>query len=130
MKLYQYIDDIVIGGISPEKLGEVAAAVWQALTKAVVEVPPEKCQGPSREVKFLGTWWTADSAAIPLDTLNKMEQLQMSQSGKEFQQFLGTLGTGGNMDLDFPSLLINCIQFYEREDHGNGSQNMKRQSKS
>ncbi|KAF1528671.1 hypothetical protein FQV19_0014696, partial [Eudyptula minor] len=31
VKLYQYIDDILIGGTSPEKVGEAAAAVWQAL---------------------------------------------------------------------------------------------------
>ncbi|KAK4825341.1 hypothetical protein QYF61_026860 [Mycteria americana] len=31
LKLYQYIDDILIGDTSPEKVGEAAAAVWQAL---------------------------------------------------------------------------------------------------
>ncbi|KFV91716.1 hypothetical protein N327_02237, partial [Fulmarus glacialis] len=90
VKLYQYIDDILIGGTSPEKVGEAAAAVWQALYKAEVEVPPKKCQGP--KVKFLGTWWMAGSAAIPQDTLSKIEQLQMPQSRKELQQFMGTLG--------------------------------------
>ncbi|KAF1415404.1 hypothetical protein FQV23_0004125, partial [Spheniscus humboldti] len=49
VKLYQYIDDILIRGTSPEK---VAAAVWQVLYKAEVEVPPEKWQGSSKEVKF------------------------------------------------------------------------------
>ncbi|KAF1515202.1 hypothetical protein FQV19_0014290, partial [Eudyptula minor] len=29
VKLYQYVDDILIGGTSPEKVGEAAAAVWQ-----------------------------------------------------------------------------------------------------
>ncbi|KAK4828000.1 hypothetical protein QYF61_022777, partial [Mycteria americana] len=48
VKLYQYIDDILIGGTSPEKVGEAAAAVWQALNKAEIEIPPGKCQGPSK----------------------------------------------------------------------------------
>ncbi|XP_009470612.1 PREDICTED: NF-kappa-B-activating protein [Nipponia nippon] len=42
VKLYQYIDDILIGGTSPEKVGEAAAAVWQALNKAEIEIPPGK----------------------------------------------------------------------------------------
>ncbi|KAK4811127.1 hypothetical protein QYF61_019758 [Mycteria americana] len=92
VKLYQYIDDILIGGTSPEKVGEAAAAVWQALNKAEIEIPPGKCQGPSKEVKFLGTWWIAGSAVIPPDTLRKIEELQMPQSRKELQQLMGTLG--------------------------------------
>ncbi|KAF1560706.1 UNVERIFIED_CONTAM: Transposon Tf2-9 polyprotein, partial [Eudyptes pachyrhynchus] len=92
VKLYQYIDDILIGGTSPEKVGEAAAAEWQALNKAEIEIPPGKCQGPSKEVKFLGTWWIADSAMIPPDTLRKIEELQMPPSRKELQQLMGTLG--------------------------------------
>ncbi|KAF1671403.1 hypothetical protein FQV07_0012273, partial [Pygoscelis papua] len=52
VKLYQYIDDILIGGTSPESVGD---------------------------------------AAIPPDTLSKIEQLQMPQSRKELQ-LMGTLG--------------------------------------
>ncbi|KAF1407180.1 Retrovirus-related Pol polyprotein from transposon 17.6, partial [Spheniscus mendiculus] len=91
VKLYQYIDDILIGGTSPEKVGEAAAAVWQALNKAEIKIPPRKCQGSSKEVKFLGTWWIAGNAAIPPDTLRKIEELQMPQL-KELQQLMGTLG--------------------------------------
>ncbi|KFM05013.1 hypothetical protein AS27_15658, partial [Aptenodytes forsteri] len=92
VKLCQYIDDILIGGTSPEKVGEAAAAVWQALNKAEIEIPPGKCQGPSKEVKFLGTWWIAGSAAIPPDTLRKIKELQIAQSRKELQQLMGILG--------------------------------------
>ncbi|KAK4807214.1 hypothetical protein QYF61_024334 [Mycteria americana] len=73
VKLYQYIDDILIEGDSPEPVGQATAAVWQALYNAEVKVSHNKCQGPSREVKFLGTWWVAGSAAIPPDTLNELE---------------------------------------------------------
>ena len=92
VKLYQYIDDILIGGISPETVGEVAAVpVRLALHEAEAEIPPEECQRPAKEVKFLGTWWIAGSAAIPSDTLSKIEQLQIPQSRKELQQLTGTL---------------------------------------
>ncbi|KAK4806990.1 hypothetical protein QYF61_000319 [Mycteria americana] len=102
VKLYQYIDDILIGGTSPEKVGEAAAAVWQALNKAEIEIPPGKCQGPSKEVKFLGTWWIAGSAVIPPDTLRKIKELQMPQSRKELQQLMGTLGYWRKHFLSFP----------------------------
>ncbi|KFV95156.1 hypothetical protein N327_12739, partial [Fulmarus glacialis] len=91
VKLYQYIDDILIGGDSPEEVGEAATEVWQVLPKAEVEIPPEKCQGPSKKVEFLGAWWIAGNATIPPDTLSKIEQLQMPQSKKELQQLMGTL---------------------------------------
>ncbi|KFW06045.1 hypothetical protein N327_07143, partial [Fulmarus glacialis] len=92
VKLYQYTDDILIGGDSPEEVGEAATAVWQVLHKAEIEIPPEKCQVPSKEVKFLGTWWITGSATVPPDTLSEIEQLQMPQSRKELQQLMGTLG--------------------------------------
>lgn len=69
-------------------MGEEVAGTY----KAEVEVAPEKCQGPSREVQFLGTWWTARSVVVPLDTLSKIELLQMSQPRKELKQLMGPLG--------------------------------------
>ncbi|KFW09335.1 hypothetical protein N327_07940, partial [Fulmarus glacialis] len=68
------------------------AALAKLLQTNKVEIPPEKCQGPSKEVKFLGTWWIAGSATVPPDTISKIEQLQMPQSKKELQQLIGTLG--------------------------------------
>lgn len=64
---------------------EAAAAVWQALHKANLEIPSGKCKGPSREVKSLGTWWIECSAAISLDTLSKIKKSQMSQAKKELE---------------------------------------------
>ncbi|KAK4811160.1 hypothetical protein QYF61_019791 [Mycteria americana] len=58
VKLYQYIDDILIGGTSPEKVGEAAAAVWQALNKAEIEIPPGKCQGPTCGQRTLEWPWS------------------------------------------------------------------------
>ncbi|KFP67937.1 hypothetical protein N322_00831, partial [Cariama cristata] len=95
VKLYQYIDDVLIRGTSSEKVGKAAAAVWQAVYKSEIEVPPGKCQGPSSEVKFLGTWWIAGSVVILLDTLSKTEQLQMPPSRKELQQIVDSLGHCG-----------------------------------
>ncbi|KFP94441.1 hypothetical protein N329_05264, partial [Haliaeetus albicilla] len=92
VKLYQYMDDILLGGTSPETVGEAVAAVQQALHRAKIEIPPERCQGPGREVKFLGTWWIAGSAVIPLDTVSEIEQFQMPPSRKELQQLMDTLG--------------------------------------
>lgn len=129
MKLYQYIGDILIGGTFPEKVGEVVAAVWQALHEAEVESSPEKCQGPSREIKFLGTWWRADNAVIPPDTLSKIEELQMPQSRKELQPLMHTLGYWRKHAPGFLSLLAHYTHFCEKENRGDGTQNMKRQSK-
>lgn len=45
VKLYQYIDDILIGGDSPEKVGKAATAVQQALQEIGVELPLRNIKG-------------------------------------------------------------------------------------
>lgn len=61
VKLHRSIGDTLIRGNSLEKVGQTAATAQQALHKAEVEMAPEKCQEPSRELKFLSTWWTGGS---------------------------------------------------------------------
>lgn len=46
-------DDILIGETSPEKVGEKAAAVWQAVNKAEIEIPSGKYLGLSKEEQTL-----------------------------------------------------------------------------
>jgi len=89
VELHRCAGDVLPGGTSPEKVGEAVAAAWQALRQAEVEIPPKKCQGPSRKVKFLGPWWVVGSAAIPL---RKAERLQTPQSRKQRQQPTRTAG--------------------------------------
>lgn len=64
VKLYRSIGDILIRGNSLERVEQMAAAAQQALHKAEVEMAPKKCEGLSRELKFLSTWWTGGSVVI------------------------------------------------------------------
>lgn len=50
------MDDILLGGTSPEKVEEEGPAVWQALYRAEVEVPLEKYRRPINKIKFLVIW--------------------------------------------------------------------------
>lgn len=45
----KYMDNIVIGETSPEKLGEEATAIWQAVNKAEIETPSGKYLWPCKE---------------------------------------------------------------------------------
>lgn len=83
VKLYRSRGDILIRRNSLEKVGQMAAAAQQALHKAKAEMAPEKCQGPSRELKFLSTWWTGGSMVISPYILRKIEHLQMPHSKNE-----------------------------------------------
>ncbi|KAF1420691.1 hypothetical protein FQV23_0016204, partial [Spheniscus humboldti] len=49
--IYQYTDDILVGGDNKEQVGQVAEAIWNELTENG-DIPPSKCQGPSQEIKF------------------------------------------------------------------------------
>ncbi|KFV64175.1 hypothetical protein N307_00621, partial [Dryobates pubescens] len=92
VSVYQYIDDIFVGGNDKGKVGSVAAAIWDLLTKNGLQVPQDKCQGPSQEIKFLGSWWVAGAVSVPEDALEAIERDQLPNNKRELQQLLGTLG--------------------------------------
>ncbi|TRZ07679.1 hypothetical protein HGM15179_019427, partial [Zosterops borbonicus] len=75
--VYQYIDDILKIISHLENLG--------------LQIPSEKIQKPSQEVKFLGIWWKGGMTCIPPDTLTSLDQIKMPESRKELQQALGLL---------------------------------------
>lgn len=72
----------LIGEDSHEETGEAAPAIWEALHEAEIEIPPEKCQGPSKEVTF-GYLFSRKCSS---------SSKQMLQSKKELQQLMGTWG--------------------------------------
>jgi len=89
--VYQYIDDLLIGGEQFDTVKQAMDDVTLQLTTLGLEIPPSKCQGPAQEVKFLGLWWMKGAFSIPPDTLEKIEQGQDPSNVKELQQVLGTL---------------------------------------
>ncbi|NXE66350.1 TF26 protein, partial [Calcarius ornatus] len=89
--VYQYIDDILVGGEEIEEVGELQQNIFSHLESLDLKVPPEKIQKPSQEVKFLGIWWRSGSTCIPPDTLTSLEQMKMPENKKDLQQALGLL---------------------------------------
>ncbi|NXS63907.1 TF29 protein, partial [Brachypteracias leptosomus] len=89
--IYQYIDDILIGG-DQEGVKDTMEKIQGTLLELGLEVPDSKCQGPAQEIKFLGVWWTNRVVSIPQDTLENTEQGQNPSNAKELQQILGALG--------------------------------------
>ncbi|NXM13436.1 TF26 protein, partial [Ploceus nigricollis] len=89
--VYQYIDDILVGGEEIEAVGEVQQKIISHLESLDLQIPPEKIQKPSQEVKFLGIWWKGGMTCIPPDTLTSLDQIKMPHSRKELQQALGLL---------------------------------------
>ncbi|NWI40403.1 POL5 protein, partial [Picathartes gymnocephalus] len=75
VQLYQYTDDVLVGG---EEENAVRLAAHDI--------------GPSKEVKFLGTWWVAGQAVIPDETITKLNAISTPQQKKELQQIMDTLG--------------------------------------
>lgn len=66
--VYQYIDDILVGGEEIEEVGELQQNIISHLESLDLKIPQEKIQKPSQEVKFLGIWWRCGSTCIPPDT--------------------------------------------------------------
>ncbi|NXH37563.1 TF29 protein, partial [Dicaeum eximium] len=89
--VYQYTDDILVGGEEKEVVGHIQQKIISHLESLDLQIPSEKNQKPSQEVKFLGIWRKAGMTCIPPDTLTSLDQIKMPESRKELQQVLGLL---------------------------------------
>ncbi|NXI86292.1 TF26 protein, partial [Rhipidura dahli] len=89
--VYQYTDDILVRGNKTEEVGEAQQNIISHLESLNLQIPPEKVQKPSQEVKFLGIWWKGGMTCIPPDTLTSLDQIKMPESRKDLQHALGLL---------------------------------------
>lgn len=81
-----------MGGEEEKAVRITVQDIQNKLNEEGIEVPSAKCQGPSKEVKFLGTWWIAGQAVIPNETITKLDTISTPTTKKELQQIMGTLG--------------------------------------
>jgi len=91
VNIYQYIDEVLVGG---SQIEEVREAQWDIITHLEsigLMIPPEKIQVPSSQVKFLGIWWREGMTCIPPDTLSSLDLIKMPESKKDLQHALGLL---------------------------------------
>ncbi|NWS72957.1 TF29 protein, partial [Crotophaga sulcirostris] len=89
--VYQYIDDILVAGNEIEEVGVIQQNIISHLENSGLQIPPEKVQKPSQEVKFWGIWWEGGMTCIPPDTPTSLDQIKMSELKKDLQHGLGLL---------------------------------------
>jgi len=65
VKIYQYTDDVLVGGSQIEEVKEAQRDIITHLERIGLTILPEKIQAPSSEVKFLGIWWRGGMTCIP-----------------------------------------------------------------
>ncbi|KFQ72778.1 hypothetical protein N337_09669, partial [Phoenicopterus ruber ruber] len=91
VKIYQYIDDVLVGGSQTEEVEKTQRDIITHLEQIGLTIPPEKIQTPSSEVKFLRIWWRGEITCIPPDTLSSLDLIKMPESKKDLQHALGLL---------------------------------------
>ncbi|KFQ01967.1 hypothetical protein N330_00112, partial [Leptosomus discolor] len=91
VKVYQYIDDVLIGGNQIGRVRVMQDKIISHLEGLGLKIPPEKIQAPANEVKFLGIWWKGGLTCVPQDTLATLDQIKMPETKKELQHVLGLL---------------------------------------
>ncbi|KAM9590498.1 uncharacterized protein ACIBXB_005758 [Morphnus guianensis] len=74
IKIYQYIDDVLICGSDATAVEKTQTAIITYLEDLGLQIPIEKIQLPSHEVKFLGIWWKGGMICIPPEVLTTLEQ--------------------------------------------------------
>ncbi|NXB42077.1 TF29 protein, partial [Leucopsar rothschildi] len=89
VSVYQYIDDILVGGDKIKLVGDTQQKIISHLEGLDLQISSEKIQKPFQEVKFLGIWWKRGMTCIPPDTLTSLDQIKMPESRKDLQQALG-----------------------------------------
>jgi len=65
VKIYQYIDNVLVGGSQTEEVKESQRDIITHLESIGLTIPPERIQAPASEVKFLGIWWRGGRTCIP-----------------------------------------------------------------
>ena len=80
-----------MGGDKEEEVGTTQQNIISHIENLGLQIPPEKVQEPSQEVKFLGIWWKGGMTCIPPDTLTSLDQIKMPESKKDLQHALGLL---------------------------------------
>ncbi|NWH61112.1 TF26 protein, partial [Geococcyx californianus] len=91
VKLYQYIDDLLIDGPDVTPVGQTQTKVVAHLENLRLKIPTEKIQFLSPEVKFLGIRWKGGVVCIPPETLTALEMIKMPENKKELQHIQGLL---------------------------------------
>ena len=88
VKLYQYTDDILIGGdqLTPVKI--MHDKILKQLEELGLMIPPDKILYLAAEIKFLGTCWKGGMACTPQDTLPALDQLKMPENKKNYSMLL------------------------------------------
>ncbi|NXU42854.1 TF26 protein, partial [Drymodes brunneopygia] len=89
--VYQYIDDILVGGDETEEVGDTQQKIISHLESLNLQIPSENVQKPTQKVKFLGIWWKGGITCIPPDTLTSLDQIKMLESRKDLQHVLRLL---------------------------------------
>ncbi|NXJ12115.1 TF29 protein, partial [Odontophorus gujanensis] len=87
VKIYQNIDDILIGGDQLTAVKTMHDKIIKHLEGQGLTIPPDKIQFSSAEVKFLGIWWKGGMTCIPQDALSA----KMQENKNELQYVLGLL---------------------------------------
>lgn len=87
-KVYQYIDDILIGGPDTGVVGQTQTEIITHLESLGLQIPAEKVQPPPSELKFLSIWWRGRTVCIPPETRTTLEQVRMPEK-MELQHALG-----------------------------------------
>ncbi|KFP98095.1 hypothetical protein N329_09424, partial [Haliaeetus albicilla] len=91
VSVYQYIDDILVGGDETEKVQKTQDNIISHLESLGLKIPPEKTQTPSSEVKFLGIWWKAENSTRENTNTLELSKIKMPESKKDLQHVLGLL---------------------------------------
>lgn len=93
VKLYQYIDYILITGEHDDEVRNAALKIAEHLGRNKLKVKHEKIQGPGAKVKFLGVIIQEKGFSIPDTVQKEISQLKAPANKKELQTLLGKLGS-------------------------------------
>jgi len=91
VKIYQYINDVLVGESQIEEVGEMQWDIITHLESIGLTIPPENIQAPCSEVKFFGIWWRGGMTCILPDPLSSLDLIKMPVSKKDLRYALGLL---------------------------------------
>lgn len=110
VRVFSYVDDLLVCGKDKSEVDSTIKQLVTLLQQAGWTLNPDKIQGPSQQVKFLGVLWSSVGPSIPDKVMDILTHIEEPKTKQQAQHIIGLFGYWKN---HIPYLQILLAPMYK-----------------